>query len=174
MSKWILDGNCWRDENSGDAGDYIFNAMSRDIDMEDKSERGHRAYEECRNLLVEERKRWPDRLNQEDTAPNFIAWWFNDDKYTRPQRFLTRDPYITVICRAEQLGRAEEIENIKIPWYCYSPKTWKWRRKLIKDNRANWKRRLTHYKARATAIATSDDPNIIANRKEAGLTFDSQ
>ena len=168
MSKWILDGNCWRDENSGDAGDYIYNAMSREIDMNNKSDRAHRAYEECRDLLATGR-RWPDRLTQSDTAKNFIQWWLSK-KYTRPQHYLTRDPYLAVITCAVHLGRADEIKDIKIPWYCYSPRTWRWRKKLIQSRKKPWwKWRLDHYRYLALAFKTSDDPNIIANKEDAGL-----
>lgn len=167
MSRWIKGDYLWIDQDSGDAGDIIYNSMSKIIDMEDRSIWANDSLSYCIALL-DNHQRWPDMLNQENTAKNFLQWWLND-KYSRPQHFLTRDPYYSVICCAEFLKRADEIESIKIPWYCFSPAMWIWRRKLIKDNRPNWRKRLTHYKALATQIATSDDPNIIANKKEAGL-----
>ncbi|MCJ7696518.1 MAG: hypothetical protein MUO40_13995 [Anaerolineaceae bacterium] len=164
MSYWIMYGDCWKAKESGDAGDFIYNAMARDSDMGDTSPRAHRAYKFCKDLLAEG-KRWPDDLNQENTAKNRLQWWWND-WYTRPQDDMTRDPYVAVICRAEELGRSSEIADIKIPWYCYHRGTWKWRKRLISDARPAWRKRLTHYMVKATTISTSHDPIIIANKLE--------
>ena len=164
MSKWRLDGFLWRDRNSGDSGDVIYNTMTRIIDMEVRDQWAHYSFEYCCTLL-RHNKRWPDRLNQENTAKNRIQWWLSD-RYTRPQDDMTRDPYIACICCAMHLGRPEDIEDIRIPWYLYHRKTWRWRKKLIKDDRELWKKRLSYYRALAVVIKNSDDPNIIANKLE--------
>jgi len=164
MSDWYKDEYFWRHPGSGDAGDLIYNTMARVIDMGDRSNWAHESYYRCKKLL-EQGKRWPNYLSLASTAPNFLVWWFCKG-YTRPQCFMTRDPYVAVIACAFHLGRGEEVVSITIPWYCYSRETWRWRRRLIEDNRPAWRRRLTHYKALATGINTMDDPNIIANMED--------
>ena len=155
MSDWFKDGPYWRHPDSGDAGDLVYNTMSRIIDMQDKSEWAEFSLLECMDLLIVG-KRWPDRLNYIPTG--------------RSQTKMTRDPYIAFYCCAMFLGRPEYVEYVEMPWYCYSPRTWRWHRRLIKKpDKPWWKLRLRHYRDLAMAIKTSNNPNIIKNKEEAGL-----
>ena len=162
---WWKDGFFWRHPSSGDAGDLIFNTLARIIDMNDKSEWAKCSLLECMDLLLVD-KRWPDRLNQENTAKNRLQWWFGKG-YTRPQDDMTRDPYVAFYCCALFLGFSNWIEMVPIPWYCFSPGVSWWRHKLMRPRKKPWWRwRLDHYQYLALAIKTSDDPNIISNKDE--------
>ena len=173
MNDWNKDENFWIHSKSSNAGDVQYNTMSRIIDMEDQSDWAHDSLDECIELLSQ-RKRWPERMNQENTAKNWIQWkwskWGLGKKiYSRPRGAMTRDPYVAVITCALHLGRPEEIQNIKIPWYCYSRETWKWKRELERDNLPFWRQRVRYYRALSKTLKYGNNPNIIANKKEAGL-----
>lgn len=155
MRNWFKDGYFWRHPGSANAGDLIYNTMSRIIDMQDKSDWAHTALDYC-ILLLFERKRWPYRLNQDNTAKNWFQWkWsklLKNGKYTRPQGNMTRDPFIATITCCLFLDRWEHIEAIKLPIHLYTPKTWRWRRRLIKDNRKQYVQRLSYMKATAVRM----------------------
>ena len=153
--QWFKDGYFWRHPGSRDAGDLIYNTMSRIIDMEDKSEWAYISLDFC-ILLLFDGKRWPNRLNQDNTAKNWFQWkWsrlLKNGKYTRPQTNMTRDPYIATITCAIFLGGHDYIQNIHIPIHLYSLKTWRWRRRLIKDSRPDWVQRLDYLRSTATRM----------------------
>ena len=97
--------------------------------------------------LIQERKRWPDELEPVNGAENRIDYWISKIKYKlkipsswyefsaygdampvkkvtqkyRPQKSITRDPYIGVICAIELMPYfpLDTIKRIKIPWYLY-------------------------------------------------------
>lgn len=153
--QWFKDGYFWRHSVSTNAGDLIYNTMSRIIDMRDKSDWAYSALDAC-FLLLFDRKRWPNRLSRDDMAKNWFQWqwskFLGNGKYSRPQGNMTRDPYIAVITCALFLDQHEVIENIHIPLYLYSRETWVWRRRLIKDNRKNYIQRLDYLRATATRM----------------------
>ena len=152
MSDWYKDGFYWRHPDSGDAGDLIFNTLSRIIDMDDDSDWAWEAFCEC-GMLLEQGKRWPDR--------------FNDIPTRRSQTKMTRDPYTVYYTLAVKWGCIDLIEGIRMPWYCYSPIVWRWKKRLIKERKKPWWRwRLSHYRYLALVFKTSDDPNIISNQSE--------
>ena len=171
---WFKDGNFWRHPGSSNAGDLIFNTMARIIDMEDTSDWAHASFDECKQLLSED-KRWPDRLTQEDTAKSMLQYrWvrflyrlnLRKLRYSRPQDGMTRDPYVATITCALHLGRPEEISAITIPWTSYSRATWLWRRILIKDKQSMWVQRLDYYRALSVVIKNGSNPNIVANKED--------
>lgn len=175
--QWFKDGNFWRHPGSGDYGDLIFNTMSRIIDMEDKTDWAYSSLKECADLLKID-KRWPDRFNELEDAKNvvvyrwnmFLKWLGVDKEYPeRAQNDMTRDPYIAFYCCAMFLGEDHYIKEIKIKWYTYSPGTFRWRKRLIGNKKPNWVNRLEYYRSLAKVIKYSDDPNIVANKKEAEI-----
>jgi len=70
---------------------------------------------------------------------------------------MTRDPYIALgACYEHLLFFANELEaeilmeayeTTTIPLYLYRPHIWRWRRRLIKDTRPHWRKRLTYLRA---------------------------
>lgn len=119
-------------QNSLEKGDMIYCTMRKIIDEDDKSEWAYNALTICADLLLME-KRWPDSLNHELDAKNFI-----EAKITgryRSQRNMTRDPYILFYACCVHLNRLQFIEEVRIPWHLYSRRTWVWRKVLIDDFR---------------------------------------
>ena len=155
MKDWFRDGFFWRHPGSTGPGDLIYNTMSRIIDMNDKSDWAYTSLDWC-ILLLDRRKRWPNRLNKDNMAKNWFQWkWsqlLKNGKYSRPQGNMTRDPFIAVITCCLHLGVHEYIEHIRIPLHLYTPNTWRWKRRLVKDSRADWIQRLGYLKATATRM----------------------
>ena len=85
----------------------------------------------------------------------------------RKQWRMTRDPYIAYYTLAVKWELIYFVESMKMPWYCYNPIVWRWRRRLIKDKQSLWKKRLDYYRAMATMISLSGDPNVKQNKEEA-------
>ena len=173
--QWFKDGNFWRHPGSWDCGDLIFNTMARIIDMGDISDWAHASFDECKQLLSED-KRWPDRLNQENTAKNMLQYWWakflwrlnlRELTHSRPQSGMTRDPYIATITCALHLSRPEEILAITIPCTSYSTATWRWLKTLKHDRQPIWVQRLDYYRALSVVIKNSNDPNIVENKEDA-------
>lgn len=152
MKNWYKDGYYWRHPGSGDAGDLIYNTMSRIIDMDDKSEWAYTSLLDCINLL-NEGKRWPDRLTQTDTARTWLGWKLSK-KLTRPQHILTRDPFIATITCAIYLDMDYQLT---IPWYCYYRRVSKWKRRLETDKRPDWRKRLDYMMSTATRLRYLQD-----------------
>lgn len=124
-------------QNSLEKGDMIYCTMRKIIDEDDKSEWAYNALTICADLLLME-KRWPDSLNHELDAKNFI-----EAKITgryRSQRNMTRDPYILFYACCVHLNRLQFIEEVRIPWHLYSRRTWVWRKALINDREEAWRK----------------------------------
>ena len=151
----------WEDEAYGyetfSKGDIIYNTLRYIIDNEDKSEWAYKAFEACADLLIR-RRRWPDEDNHERDAGNRLRWWWSRTLYKLkitknvmygPQSRMSRDPFVYLYCAAVFLEREQFIKAITIPWHINRPDIWIWRRRLIKDNRKEFVRRLDYYKSLA-------------------------
>ena len=71
----------------------------------------------------------------------------------RFQGRMVRDSFIALYTTSILLNVPEYIENTVMPWYVYSPKTWKWRRRLLKDNRIDYVIRLGYLRANAVVLS---------------------
>ena len=170
--RWYVEGDFWRrddgdgvhDERDDGTGDFIFNHCSKCVMDEDTSDWAVNSFFGIANLL-EERKRWPDRLNVGGEAVTRVAWYVykylnigGPWKY-RSQNDMTRDPHIAFGAFYETLLGAndgiydEELqdryESIKIPAYLYRPDTWAWRKRLIEDDSKFFVKRLRYLRALA-------------------------
>jgi len=152
---WYKDGFFWRKPspqweiaNYGVAvdgkGDLIFNTCTKIIEDKEDSWWTHEAIWSCM-MLLEERERWPDRMNQLIDATNWFQWKWSQLLWKlnirkavmyRPQKNMTRDGYIAYFtCRVMFKYNSVFIESLKIPWYLYRPHIWAWRKLLIKPNK---------------------------------------
>lgn len=156
MREWYKDGSYWRHNESTGMGDLIFNTCFKIIQDVDVSPWALTALSSCCHLL-KAHKRWPDRLNQENTAKNWIQWkWsklLKNGKYSRPQGDMTRDPYIAWITACILTRNEYLIQSVTIPWYLsnpfYAPTTRRWRRRLLKDKREVYVQRLGYLRSLA-------------------------
>lgn len=157
--EWFKDGPFWRHPDSTGPGDLIFNTCYKIIQDVDVSPWALEALTACCQLL-KARKRWPDRLSLDNTAKNWIQWQWSklegDHRYSRPQGDMTRDPYIAWISACVLTRNEYLIKGVSIPWYLsnpfYAPKTMRWRRKLIKDDRKVYVKRLSYLRALAVSF----------------------
>ena len=141
-------------------GDCVFNTMLRVFEQKDISDWAHHALIECACLLWEG-KRWPDKYNNEFMAKNRIdEYWskllhkLNIRKFHkyRPQKSITRDPFYPFYLCCIMFDRMNLIEDVKIPWYLYSPEIWRWRKRLIKDNSKDYVKRLRYLRSLANVM----------------------
>ena len=161
-------------------GDLEFNNCSNITKRKDKSERAYQVLDECKSLLID-RKRWPDRMNQDIDAKTWIAKWWSDlwwqcfDKVNHPyryvwskitrffglkkettlfrnQHFMTRDPYEAFYEACIFLGKDEYIKEVSIPFYLYRGSIWKWRKELISLNKKDYVIMLIAIRANAIAM----------------------
>ena len=138
MRVWYKDSFFWRHNESSNAGDLIFNTMDKVLRDSDTSDWAVDALYSCANLLIDG-KRWPNRLNQADTAKTWLQWkWYKwglgKTVYSRPQQTMTRDPYIAFYADCIRLDHPERIREIKLPWNAFAPSTYYWRKYLISHN----------------------------------------
>jgi len=182
VKTYYIDGYFWRHPDpkwdiefygtdTKGKGDIIYNTMARIIDQEDESEWAYKALYECAFLLMSKR-RWPIKDDQECDAKTAIGWRFNQlvrklrltkkVKY-RWNKSITRDPFKAFYCAAIILQEERFIELVKMPWFIYSPKTWKWRKRLINDKRKLYVQRMDHYTSIATVLKTSENHDILQN-----------
>ena len=158
---WYHDGPYWRKtskDKSDGKSDLVFNTCYKILRDKDKSDWAYKAVEACSNLLLDS-KRWPDRMNDDSdcktwcerifnrTLREIVQWierkinrqvkWF--DRFRHPkfryQGRMVRDSFIALYTTCLFLGEPGYIEAVPMPWYCYSPEVWRWRRRLIQDNR---------------------------------------
>jgi hypothetical protein len=139
--------------NVGSKGDLIYENMFQIWVDRDGSPWAYNCVIMCADLLLLG-KRWPDSMNQAIDAKTWLGMKWSDLLYKlrlipshkyRPQKgffAMTRDPYISFYNTCLALHLYELIEEVAMPWYCYNPKVWRWRRRLIKDNRKLYVRRL--------------------------------
>jgi len=169
------DGDDTPQDRDDGTGDLIFNTMTKVTYDKDKSKWARKSFKACADLL-KAHKRWPDEFNKGDEAPNRYVYFFKNkllsikikgkryyllkNRYGyRSQDDMTRDPYIAWgSCYAHLLGCDNGIhdadlkatfESITIPWYLYRPNTWGWRKRMIKDNRLHFVKRLSYFRALA-------------------------
>ena len=115
-------------QDSLEKGDMIYATCRKIIDDNDTSPWAYNALEIMADLLFK-RKRWPDSLNHELDAKNFIHAKLTG-RY-RSQKNMTRDPYILFYALCVHLNRPQFIETVTIPIHLYSRRTWVWRKTLI-------------------------------------------
>ena len=123
-------------------GDCLFNSLTRILDQNDHSDWADKCIETCSNLL-KERKRWCEELNDSNDAKNRIdeywsklmhKWGFRDHHKYRPQKSITRDPWIALYVVAVDRDRRGLLLN-KPPWWLRTPTFAAWRKHLIKPNK---------------------------------------
>ena len=161
---WYKDGYYWRKKNSDGSdgkGDLIFNTCYKILQDEDESDWAYNALDACAILLLTG-KRWPGRmwspLDAESMVERIITLSLRKvgiilKRYEfRYQRRMTRDPFIAFYTLALFLGDDGYIKEVPMPWYLYSPNTWRWRRRLISDDRADYVIRLGYVRAMATIL----------------------
>jgi len=69
---------------------------------------------------------------------------------------MVRDSFIALYTACVFLDRKQFIDAVPMPWYLYSPEVWRWRRRLIKDERIDYKRRLGWLRAKAVVMDQSE------------------
>jgi len=171
---WIKKDLFWRrsDEHSV-PGDLIFNNLTKIVMDGDGSEWAIDSFLACAKLLQgPNRKRWPDEFNIGTEAPNrwvfypYMYWkklWrvpHREWKWQNCQTDMTRDPYwafgacfihlMTSIPPHYDLALEKVYQafiKTTIPWYIliHNFSMIVWRKRLIKDNRDQWKRRLDYF-----------------------------
>ena len=175
MIEWYTYKNFWRrgDADGDDSpqdrddgtGDIIFNTMSKIENDLDNTLWGVDSFIKCCKLL-KDRKRWPNEFNTGDEAPNMIAYHFYNllgiKKYKhRSQGRMTRDPFIATGAAYAMLMRyvkdsvwrfkiMEAFEEVKLPWYLYRAKTWRWWRRLKGYDKEHFVKRLSYLRASGT------------------------
>lgn len=161
--------NSPQDRDDG-TGDLIFNTMSKVEYDRDTSEWAIKSFKACADLL-QAKLRWPDEFNKGNEASSRWLWYpykwsvkllkkigFNVNyKWRRPQNDMTRDPHIAFgACYSHLMKNADEkyheelravYEATKIPWYVYRPNTFGWRKRMIKDDRKHYVKRLSYLRS---------------------------
>lgn len=145
-------------------GDLIYNTMCYIVEKDMSNDWAKLSLIICSDLL-EDRKRWPDAMGTHytslDIASGSVQYMISklykklggeERQLYRPQKSMTRDPYQAFYLCCLHLGRPEYIKEVTIPWYLYTPSTWKWRRRLIKDNSKEFVQRLRYIRAKATVL----------------------
>jgi len=158
---WTTDAPEWAVNEYGEdmhaKGDLIFENMAKIFLDRDDSEWAFNNVLHCYDLLIE-RKRWPDEMNSTRDAKTWIGMHISRILYRcglkrtrkyRSQGGMTRDPYIAFYNTAIFMGCEDMIERVIIPWYCYSPGVWRWRRLLINDTRKDYVKMLDYLMANA-------------------------
>ena len=181
IGEWYKDGYFWRKKanNSWDVSDgkddLIFNTCYKILRDKDKSDWAYDAIEDCSNLLLDS-KRWPDRMSDDSDCKTWCERIFNRtsrdivkwierkinrqvkcfDRFRHPkfryQGRMVRDSFIALYPACLFLGEPGYIEAVPINWYLYSPKTWRWRRRLIRDNRIDYVIRLGYLRSLSNTI----------------------
>jgi hypothetical protein len=153
---WTADSPEWAIDQYGEdmhgKGDFIFNNMLKIFLDRDRSGWAYENLVNCADLLIQG-KRWPDSMNSPRDAKTWIGthisrllynWQLKDTCKYRSQTNMTRDPYIAFYNTALFLGFPDLVEEVIIPWYCYSPGVWNWRKRLIKGWKHVVKERLNY------------------------------
>lgn len=160
-------------------GDLLTNTLNKILDDKDTTVWAYAAFMACADQLVW-RNRWPDRMNQSYDANNWLRWkwsqfWYRLCHYSnlelnwfghlmskmgasvflkyRPQGNMTRDPYVYFYCCAVFFKREQFIMYVKPPWYLRTSMSFnRWRKRLIRDNRKKFVKKLDAYMALATYL----------------------
>ena len=111
--------------------------------------------------LLNERKRWPDFLNEGIDADSWIERIINRTLKRLgipPQRYefrfqgrMTRDSYTTVLA-AIYWHQYEMIDQVKIPWYIQTPAFWHWVR-YLRTNEAIHKTKFEQWQNRGIDLS---------------------
>ena len=169
IGEWYKDDFFWRKKSadgSDGKGDLIFNTCYKIFRDKDKSNWAYCALVDCGTELIL-RQRWPDRMWDSLDAESWIEriivrslkHWFSIivKRYEfRYQGRMTRDPFIAFYLVCVFLDRKQFIEVVDMPCYCYSHTTWRWRRRLIKDERVDYRRRLEWLRAKAIVLSNPE------------------
>jgi hypothetical protein len=169
IGEWYKDGWFWRKKNTDESdgkGDLIFNTCYKILRDRDKSDWAYKAMQACANLLLKG-QRWPERMWAPLDAESWIEriivrslkHWFGITvkRYEfRYQGRMVRDSWIALYTACVFLDRKQFIEAVSMPWYLYSPEVWRWRKRLIKDERIDYKRRLGFLRAKAVVMDQSE------------------
>ena len=164
---WYKEGCYWRKKStdgSDGKGDLIFNTCYKILQDGDYSEWAYEALEACSILLLDG-KRWPDYMNDDTDCKTWAQRIFNrttreilkffgitiHSKF-RYQGRMTRDPFIAFYTLSLFLDHPGYIDAVPIPWYLYSPNTWRWRRRLIEDKRKDYVIRLGYLRDMAGVL----------------------
>ena len=161
-----------RGDNDGDespqdrgdgTGDLIWNTLTKIVKDGDTSIWAVQSFFDCAELIRDGR-RWPYEFDSGGEAPSIFIWYLHKllgiKKYAnRPENDMTRDPHIAFgACYAHLLGSGEamrdanlkfEYESVKMPLRIRRRTTTVWRKRMIKDNRKHYVKRLSYFRARA-------------------------
>jgi len=143
---WLQNGPDWHITEYGQRGvtkgDGLYNTLTRIREQDDHSDWANDSISECAWLL-KNGIRWPNILSDSNDAKNRIdEYWSkllhklkirNFHKY-RPQKSVTRDPWIALYAVAVDRDRRELLLN-KPPWWLRTPTFAAWRKLLIKPNK---------------------------------------
>ncbi len=171
---WIKHGYLWTkiDNERLTYGDIIFNTMSKIVEDGDTSEWALYSWFECA-MLLRSKKRWPDEFKKDHEAPNrwvyyiYRTWrkyilkqWKGEQKWSRPQKDITRDPHYTFgDCYVHLHGNYGELmdrfltdtyHSIKLPWYVWRYSFYQWKKRLKGTDSKHFVKRLRSIRARAT------------------------
>jgi len=171
-ANWYKEGFFWVDPSdpwdiryygmiSNNKFDTISNTCGKIVYDNDHSEWAHIALNQCAALLTN-RVRWPYWMNHEKDPKTRIGWRFRrllQQLYLTGEPFvyghrkrMSRDPFIGFFTACVMLNQMHHIKNITIPWYLYRPGTWRWRKRLIEDNREHYRQRITYMYAKAITV----------------------
>lgn len=135
-------------------GDLIYNTCTRIIDMQDDSDWAKMAIIECATLL-QKRIRWPE--DRENEAKGYWDWYGTKllkwlyiipKAKARPKKDITRDPFIAFYAACEFLNMQIFIKTTRMPLRTHRfTKTYWWWRKLIRDPRKKFVKRLDYYRS---------------------------
>jgi len=141
MSVWEKYGWFWlRRSPYSTSGivDIIFNSCTKIIMDKDTSSWAHTCLLGCAFLLMSG-KRWPDEFGKVYGG--------------RKQTDLTRDPYIAWASCYAYLTKEINDEGYlypDFPWKLWTPAFWIWWRRMKRDNRKQYIKRLSYFMALAT------------------------
>jgi hypothetical protein len=164
IGEWYKDGYFWRKKSrdkSDGKGDLIFNTTYKIYRENDRSEWAYKALEACSELL-NDRKRWADRMYDPLDAESWIEriivrslkkLGMPPNRYEfRYQGRMVRDSFISLYHTAMFLEYEKIITATPMVWYTYSPEIWKWKNRLIVDDRTDYKVRLWWMRGDTIAI----------------------
>lgn len=154
IGEWYKDGYFWRKKSrdgSDGKGDLIFNTTYKIFVDKDKSPWAYESINACSQLL-NDRKRWADHMWQSLDAESWIEriivrslkkLGMPPNRYEfRYQGRMVRDSFISLYHTAMYLKYEQIIIDTPMVWYTYSPETWRWKNRLIVDDRLKFKVRL--------------------------------
>ena len=147
-------------------GDLIFNTLTKILIDKDFSPWAIEAFMVCADLLIA-RKRYPNEFLVGRETPNMINHWWRkiikkEKGLLRPQGRMSRDPFtalgalyaffmLNIDNDLEKRRIQEKFDKVTIPLHLqYSFATMKWWRRLKKDDRVHFVKRLGYFKALGT------------------------